>query len=233
MEIDRISAVLAHELRNPLAGILTHLACLREMFDRDDPRLESIDWIDREAERMSRTLTAVLDFARGAKPALVDLALAPFLSQLAARASAEARSRGIAFHLDLPGEHLAARADPVLLERILENLLDNAFKAVASPGGDVRLAAVKEGGSLRITCRDNGRGVPADRREEIFEPFFTDSASGAGLGLYLARRIARDHGGSLWVESVVGRGTTFVLELAPARGGARPEKGKRHAAACR
>src|SRR5262249_10258905 len=119
--------------------------------------------------------------------------------------------------LDGPPDGLAAWADAGQLKRALLNLLRNAVQA-SPEGGAVVLAVARRDGLSRVRIRvaDTGRGIPADQVDRIFTPFFTTKEKGTGFGLAFVREIVTDHGGTLSVESAVGRGSTFTVEIAEA-----------------
>jgi len=108
---------------------------------------------------------------------------------------------------------VAARTDPLLARRILENLTRNAVDAAAPTGGRVRLAAEPLPSGARLTVHDTGPGMTQEELDRAFEPFHTTKAVGTGLGLPIVRRLVTDLGGTLRVETAPGRGTTFIVEL--------------------
>jgi signal transduction histidine kinase len=132
-------------------------------------------------------------------------------------------AKGLAYRYDPPPAELRVRADPDKLPQIVLNLLSNAIKFTPA-GGTVRVSCDAEERVARVRVSDTGRGIPADHLDEIFEPFvqvdrgLTRTAEGTGLGLAISRDLARAMGGDLTVESEVGKGSTFTLEL-PVSGG--------------
>ncbi len=217
-------AVLAHELRNPLAGVVAHMDLLREMMDPEDPRTECLDAMEGEVRRMERVLASLLEYSRRGKPRLRPVRAGLFLENLVESFREKSRQKGVRLLLEVEPGLGTARMDPDLMERVLGNLLDNAIRAVEAGKGRVHLSARRGEGSLVISCRDNGPGVLPEERERIFEPFFTRSPKGLGLGLPLARKIVEEHGGTLTLDSAPGKGAQFTLVLPSAREGEDEEK---------
>ena len=219
-------ALLAHELRNPLAGVVAHVDLLREMMDPEDPRTECLDAMEVDLRRMERVLASLLEYSRRGKPRVRPVRPGPFLETMAEDFQARAREKGVRFHLDLEPSLGPVLLDPDLMERVLGNLLENALRAVEPGRGRILLSARRRKDHLEISCSDNGPGVAPEDREKIFEPFFTRSAKGLGLGLSLARRIVEEHGGSLTVDSPPGRGAVFLLLLPFGEEGGREKRAR-------
>ncbi|MFN2587106.1 MAG: sensor histidine kinase [Actinomycetota bacterium] len=213
---DMISKI-AHELRSPLTSVKGFSATLVKRWDRftDEQRLQFIETIHHDAERMGRIVSEVLDLAR-----LESGRLELQLRQTSLRDVAE---RAVANHSGLAGaervridvpEDAVVYADPERLGHALSNLVENAIKF--SDEGPVVVAA--ENGT--ITVSDQGVGISGDAIGEIFSgPAPHEQAagpSGLGLGLYLTRRLVEAHGGSVAVESEVGKGTKFTISLSGA-----------------
>jgi signal transduction histidine kinase len=153
-------------------------------------------------------------------PALAPLDLTTFLADIAALGDAELSARGIAFSAAPPPAAARIEADAALLRQALMNLLRNAGDSVAEAGGGgVRLACAVKERELSFEVRDEGPGIPPERIEEVFVPFYTTREGGAGIGLALARQIALAHGGRLTAAPNIGRGMTFMLSIPALQGG--------------
>lgn len=209
-------AVLAHELRNPLAGVAAHVDLLREMMDPQDPRSEFLEAMEEDVRRMERVLSSLLEYSRRGKPRKRPVRAAAFLEGLAEGFRRRACARGVEVRLDLEPALGTVPMDPGLVERVLGNLVENAFRVLEGRGGTVRISARMRGDFLEVSCADDGPGIPEEEKQKIFEPFFTRSAKGLGLGLPLARKIVEEHGGTLEVDSAPGKGAVFTFTL-PAR----------------
>lgn len=186
--LGRLSASIAHEIRNPLSAILQAGQLLAEDAGRDAQTTRLLDLILRHSQRIERIVTDVLTLSRRDAAREQPIALSEFLAE-AARVWREARpGRSGRLHLEQVDAQLVVRFDPDHLQQILHNLWDNAL----AHGGrtvTVRCAAVAAAGLVRIDIADDGPGVPEALREQVFEPFFTTAHGGTGLGLFIAREL--------------------------------------------
>ena len=216
--IGRLAAGIAHEVRNPLGVIRASAAMVQEHFARArrrPPRLsasscEEIDRLDG-ADRVAARLRAA-DGARAARRR-ASATVVERASRLAAEVARRAR-RHAAPRSSRRRDGPTLRVDPELVAQLLLGLVTNAAEALA-PGGTHRAARARErDGAVVLAVADDGPGVPEAERERIFEPFYTTKASGTGLGLAMAERIARAHGGEL--RAGAGRGRRPAAAAAPA-----------------
>jgi signal transduction histidine kinase len=199
-------AGIAHEVRNPLGGLELYAGLLREALVGEPERLQEVARIEREVGHLKTVVAEFLDFARRPPPALESVPLRPLFDEIR-ELSAPAGGLTIA----VEAEDLRARADAGQLRRVLLNLTRNAV--AAARGGNVRLAARRVAGAVRIEVTDDGPGVPVDLREQIFTPFFTTREKGTGLGLAFVREIVRAHGGDVSVRDATGGGSVFSFDL--------------------
>jgi PAS domain S-box-containing protein len=244
---DEFLAVLAHELRNPLAPIRYAVAMARKEGTSDTERLQAQAIIGRQVEHMGRLLDDLLDVSRITRGTLilrrssVDLASVVTAAQESARPLIESRAHTLA--VELPKQPLRLVADPVRLAQVLANLLINAAKYTDS-GGRIELQARREGGEVAIVIRDNGIGISAEMMPRMFtlfaqaSPALERSEGGLGIGLSLVRELVELHGGAVSAYSRgAGQGSEFVVRLPigdpedsedapetrpPARAGSRP-----------
>lgn len=219
---DRFLAILAHELRNPLGGILNALAVL-ELGAREgrvEPR--ALEIARRQAQQQARLLDDLLDLSRITRGKLqlrkLPLPLFGLVSEVVEAQRAAFASRSQSLVVDLPHEDVYVHADRVRLEQIVANLLDNACK-YTPPHGSVRIEGRVSEGMATLGISDSGRGVPTDMQERIFDmfqqlPHEGGLASGLGIGLTVVRELLHRHDGTITVESVgVGQGSTFTVRL--------------------
>jgi two-component system sensor histidine kinase HydH len=220
--LGRLSAGVAHEIRNPLAGIRTTAEILRGRLQTDDHR-QFVDVILEETERLDRIVGSLLQFAKPPEPQTAELDVAALLQRTQQLAAGRAADRRITVRsrvgVDLPSP-LADR-DQIL--QVVLNLVLNAIDATPD-GGEVRLDAAVDGSSVVIRVEDDGPGIAPSARERIFDPFFTTKPGGTGLGLSISRNILASHGGSLRIDGS-GPGTCAVASL-PIAG--RVEGNRRH-----
>jgi signal transduction histidine kinase len=214
--------VLAHEMMNALTPVASLAESLARMArgDRRPAVSAAADTIARQSRHLIDFVERYRAIADLPAPAFAPLDLTTFLADIETLAEAQLRARGIAFSAALPVAAVPLEADAGLLRQALLNLLRNAGEAVAGAGGGaVRFACAVKSGELRFEVGDDGPGIPAERIEEIFVPFYTTKEGGAGIGLALARQIALAHGGRLTAAPNGGRGMTFVLSIPAMQGG--------------
>lgn len=220
---DEFLAVLAHELRNPLAPILNAAHLLQVLYS-DDTRLEK--WrstIERQARHMARMVDDLLDVARISQGKIVLRKELVSLSS-AVRGATEVsaplmESKHHRLTVNLPDEDLAIEADPTRLTQVLANLLSNAAKYTPD-GGDIEIAAYRDGPDVAIHVKDNGVGLTSQMLPRLFELFsqadesLDRSAGGLGVGLALTRLLVELHGGHVEADSAgPGQGSTFTIRL--------------------
>ncbi len=218
---DEFISLVSHELRTPLTSIKGAARTILRHYNSLDEgtRGELLRDIDEESDRLYRLVENLLDFSR-AEAGVLRLATEPVhLPKLVERVMKEAssRSNGHHFVLDVPADLPPAEADPMRVEQVLRNLLDNAIKYSPSRG-EIRVSAAVENGMLRVSVKDEGAGVPQEDQERVFGRFERGGndaarAHGVGLGLAICRRLVEAHGGTIWVDSVEGGGSTFSFTL--------------------
>lgn len=215
--LGQLSGGLAHELRNPLAVIKGSAETLSRKLATSDPiTTELAGYISSEVNRMNALVTRFLDFARPHELQERQEQLPPLIE----RALKAARDRWpgakveveCQFSPDLP----AVTLDGELVERVFTNLALNAYEAMGTAGGKLRVSAAPTSEGKRgveIKFQDTGPGIPAELREQIFNPFFTTKETGVGLGLSIVSKIIDDHRGWIRVTSEPGKGACFQVFL--------------------
>lgn len=201
-ELGRMAATVAHEVRNPLAGISANAELLREaVADPDD--LESIDIILGEVDRLGRLVTDLLLYTRERVPNCGPLDLGRLARQVVDLSRREADKSGVELYCSGEG---TGYGDPSLSRQALLNIIRNAIQACCT-GGSVK---VKVDG-VGVTIIDQGNGIPKDIREQLFQPFVTGRTRGLGLGLAVAQRCLRRQEGEVLLERTGPDGTVFEL----------------------
>lgn len=181
---------VAHEIRNPLAGLELFAAAAQDTEDREERR-RILGKVRREVVGLNGIINEFLGFAR---PGHTELALHDVrtpVGDAVSLAEAELQDKGGTLHVDFPSEPLFANADPRQVKRLILNLLRNAAQA----GETVWVEAALVNGEVRITVQDDGPGIPRELRERIFEPFVGDKAQGTGLGLAIVKELAESNQG--------------------------------------
>jgi PAS domain S-box-containing protein len=221
MKSDFVSTV-SQELRAPLTSIYGFAETLlrRDVLFGEAERYTFLGYIASEAQRLTSIVDTLLSVARlDAGDLQVELAPTDVGSLLAEVVSSAQQSglNGNQFVFDVPEEPLAASADPEKLRQVIANLLDNAVK-FSPRGGTVTVEARRAGHTVEVRVLDEGIGVPAAEREQIFRKFHRAEGvarerGGTGLGLFIARGLVAAMGGRIWVDSAEGRGASFAFEL--------------------
>jgi len=218
--VGELAAGLAHEIKNPLAGIQGVVDILIRRRDKNDPEREALEGMRHEVTRIDNTVRLLLDRAR---PRLVSLRETS-LRELVARSVNLARAqvtnaigseKQVKIDFEAPEDPVMISIDPGQIEDAVLNLIINAIEAVDVDGQvTIRLSTPQDDAEeIAIEVSDNGTGISEPDLSKVFDPFFTTRQSGTGLGLPSVRRIARLHGGGVDVESSPGQGSVFTIRL--------------------
>jgi PAS domain S-box-containing protein len=226
--VGELAAGLAHEIKNPLAGIQGAVDILIRRRDKNDPEREALEGMRHEVQRIDNTVRALLDRAR---PRLVSVRTSS-LNGVVERAvnlaraqltNAATQTQSVTIKFESPDDPLTIPIDPAQIEDAVLNLIINAIESVDGDGEvKIRVALSEKsqnetdgemGDEAIVKVSDNGRGISEEDLTRIFNPFFTTRPGGTGLGLPAVRRIARAHGGRVDVSSSPGRGSTFTIRL--------------------
>jgi len=218
-----LAAGLAHEIKNPLAGIQGAVDILIRRRDANDPEREALEGVRHQVQRIDNTVRGLLDRARPRTLKLTRTSLTELMEAAVHLARAQLGGRAgkerVQIEFVAPDEDIFLIVDSAQIEDAVLNLMINAIEAVEEDGKvTLRIARVdadeeEMSENVLIEVSDNGRGISEQDLRNIFSPFFTTSKGGTGLGLPAVRRIARVHGGSVDVKSVVGEGSTFAIRL--------------------
>jgi signal transduction histidine kinase len=220
--VGQLAAGVAHEVRNPLTGVKFLVEGALRPTNPAPLTGEDLRLIRQEIVRIERTVQGLLDFARMPPPDRRPHDLRVLVAEAAGLARSRAERKSVAVRVELPGEAVAVSADRDQMLSLLTNLLFNAIDATP-PGGEARATVcASPGGALQVEVTDTGPGIDTAIAERLFTPFATSKPTGTGLGLSVARRIARDHGGTLIAANRPEGGACFTLTL-PAEEVARAE----------
>ena len=204
----------AHEINNPLLGILSHLELELREARSDDERIE-IEQCIEGAKRISQTIRGLLNYTRPDPLLLTRISLSRLVDDTFGFLAHQPLFRGIKLEKKIPADLPAISADANQLSQILMNLLLNA--AQASPDGGtitVSAATTADGDSVEIKVSDTGKGIPADVLPHVFGPFFTTKrGKGTGLGLSISQAYVRSHGGDIHIDSAANTGTNVHIWL--------------------
>ena len=219
--IGKLAAIVAHEINNPLAGILTYAKLLKKQFAKESagPCVEAIaalDLIESESRRCGEIVKNLLSFSRASSMSIESADLNAVLERCVRLVQHQLELQNIQLHLSLAEGLPRVPCDPAQIEQVILALVMNAIDAMPR-GGNLSLCTRRPDNlqDVRIEVKDDGPGIPQEILSQMFEPFFTTKERGHGLGLGLAisRMIVERHQGRLDVDSEVGRGTVFTITL--------------------
>lgn len=206
---------LQHEIKNPLSALSLHVQLLDEalMGQNLSPEVdEMLGVIHTEIIRLTAVLEGFRDYASMSEPGRSDVDLAALINKLARFIRPQAEQQHVKVEVNLAEKTLPAiKADSVHMDQVLLNLALNALQAMPD-GGTLSIGLQQEGEWLRIKVTDTGKGIPAEFRDRIFDPYFTTRNDGTGMGLALCEKIVRQHDGTIDVKTGAG-GTTFSVIL--------------------
>jgi two-component system, NtrC family, sensor histidine kinase PilS len=216
--VGEMAAGIAHEIRNPLAAMSGSMQVLRQELPLSEEQAQLMDIVLRESERLNGTISSFLAYARPQRFIVTRLDVRSILQDTALliRNGADVTERHVVV-VEVPDTPVWFDADENQLRQILWNLATNGLRAMSS-GGRLRLAVgydTRRDGmtDLVLTVQDEGRGIPAEEMEAIFQPFRSSFENGTGLGLAIVHRIVTDYEGTIHVASVVGQGTTMRIVM--------------------
>ncbi len=212
--VGTLAAGVAHEVNNPLSGVLACIENLRDDPDDREMRERYLKLIEDGLKRIERTVTNLLNFARQRELRPEPTSLNHNLHHVVELIGYQLRKAGVEVRFDLDPQGALVRADHFQMEQLFLNLMLNAMQAMPE-GGELRFRTRTRGGEVVAEVEDTGTGIPEEIRDRIFDPFFTtrEVGEGTGLGLAVSDTIVRAHGGTLTVRSRLGKGTTFRIAL--------------------
>ena len=215
--IGEMGAAVAHEIRNPLAGLSGAVQVLRHSLAPDDDRREVMDEVGEQVRRIDAIVQRLLTFAKAWTPAKQRCDLRAIAEKACAEAQAQDRWRETRFAFD-GLEELAVAADPSFVEQVFWNLLENAADALsngleAGAAAEILWVFARSDGAALVTVADNGAGMTPEAIENLFRPFHTTKTHGTGLGLCICKRIMEAHGGTIDLSSTPGKGTIVQLSF--------------------
>lgn len=221
--IGKMAAVVAHEINNPLSGILTYSKLVKRWIERgvfeDDKKrhemAENLDLVATESRRCGELVKNLLSFSRSNPINLEWILVNPIVERVVKLATHKMEDAGVQVHASLDQDLPVVRADAAQIEQVLLALTMNAIDAMPHGGNLWISTSITDHSELRLQVRDDGMGIAAEILPRLFEPFLTtkDTGKGVGLGLAISHNIVERHNGRIEVDSVVGRGTTFNVYL--------------------
>jgi signal transduction histidine kinase len=211
-----MAAVVAHEIRNPMASIAAGVEYLVRNVPANSAEYEGGSMILGEVKRVNRILEDILFVARPLQLELKPEAIPDLIKTVLQRCQPQIQENKIITSFQYEDQLPLLQVDGQRLEQVFTNLIINATQAMRA-GGQLKVNVTRlpdqEEDKIQITVTDTGSGIPAEVQQRIFEPFFTTKARGTGLGLSIARRIIEEHHGAITVETKENQGTSFIIQL--------------------
>lgn len=210
--LGKMAAGVAHELRNPLSSIKGLAVLLKGKVAGDPEGLQTADVLVQEVERLNRSISELLDYARPEKLQLKPVALKIVLEKATTLVGIDAESLRIAISTDFAQGNDLVLVDEDKMNQVFLNLMLNAIQAMPD-GGELRIRTELEKNSVLCIIEDSGEGIAEENLSRVFDPYFTTKSDGTGLGLALSAKIVEEHGGSIALESRLNRGTRVTVRL--------------------
>jgi signal transduction histidine kinase len=210
--VGELAASIAHEVRNPLAGMKGAMEMLRRPLSPDDPKQEVMTEVIAQIERLEVLVRDLLTFARPHPVNRGPMKLHELLERALRLSLDGGEHDDIAVVRDYGPGSASLQADPQQLEQVFLNLIHNAIHSMEE-GGTLTLTARADGSMVRVSIQDSGEGIPPEDLPHIFQPFYTTKHRGSGLGLSIVKKIVDAHDGTIDVDSKPGEGTTMTVSL--------------------
>ncbi|MDY7032778.1 MAG: PAS domain S-box protein [Thermodesulfobacteriota bacterium] len=214
--LGKLAAGVAHEINNPLGGILIYSNLLMEEMEEGDPKREDLGRISEEATRCKEIVKSLLEFARQTGPKMEPIDINRAIDEGLFFLENQATFHNIHIKKHLDHAIPLIQGNSSQLKQVFMNMMVNAAEAMEGRGTlTVKTALLSKNGSVMIEFSDNGKGIPPEHVSKIFDPFFTtkEVGKGTGLGLSLSYGVIEQHKGKIDVKSKVGKGTSFTIEL--------------------
>jgi two-component system NtrC family sensor kinase len=211
--LGKLVAGIAHEINNPLTGILAYSSMAEERDDIDDELRRDLQTITHETQRCAEIVRGLLDFGRESIPSKRFTAIDKLIDKTLALVEHQSIFQDIRINRNYAEGMPEIEVDPNQLEQVFMNMFLNAAHAMPE-GGELNIDTWQDSDKMMIAISDTGSGISADNIPKIFDPFFsTKDQQGTGLGLSVSYGIIKNHGGSIEVESTEGVGTRFLISL--------------------
>ncbi len=219
-ELGSLTGGLAHEIKNPLSTIQLNLQLLQEDLPSETvvgSRVHSrLRTVRQEASRLREILDDFLKYAGRLELECEVTDVGVMVEELSDFFFPQASSQQVRLRYERPAESVKAKLDPRLMKQAVLNLMLNATQAMTG-GGELILKVEQVDGQAEITITDTGPGISPELQDQIFQAYYTTKKGGTGLGLPMTRRIAEEHGGTIRLESEMGKGSKFTLSV-PSKG---------------
>ena len=214
--LGEVSAIFAHEVKNPINSISTGLQLIGMKMSPDAPYANLVERLQNDCARVTHLVKSTLTFSKPIEYQIRPFDLAEMIPSILDRWAPRMNRLNVSYNFSAPTERLLVKVDPRAIEHVFVNLISNAIQAMEDTGGSLNVKIKQASAAIippqcEIIIADSGPGIPEDLVEHIFEPFLTTKSSGTGLGLAITKRIVTAHEGNIYVESVPGGSVFHVL----------------------
>ena len=210
--VGNLAAGVAHEVRNPLSSIKGYATYFSGLFEEESTNKKAADIIISEVERLNRVISELLDVAHPSDIQRQDTQLREILESTLELVRQEAKNSGVDLSVSINENLPLISVDPDRISQALINLYLNAIQAMKD-GGTLGIHAKAKPDNVTVSISDTGCGISPSDLSKIFDPYYTSKSTGTGLGLAIVHKIIEAHGGKIEVDSILGRGTTFKIQL--------------------
>ncbi|OGS35126.1 MAG: hypothetical protein A2474_01705 [Elusimicrobia bacterium RIFOXYC2_FULL_34_12] len=212
--LGEMAAVVAHEVRNPMASIRASAQRISKKIANDDPNKKYTRYIIEESDRLERVVKNILMFSGETAPQLIESDLGKLIEDVLYFLQPEIESSQVQIVKMLDESIVMLKIDPALIRQVLLNIIQNAVHFMVNrERRELKVATMQDGSNIVLEISDTGPGIPEENVKKIFDPFFTTKPSGTGLGLTISNRIIEAHKGRIELHSVLNYGTTFKIIL--------------------
>jgi signal transduction histidine kinase len=211
--VGRLTAGVAHEMKNPLNAMTIHLELLKQKLASGRPAAEHVEIIEQEIRRLDQRIQGFLKFVRPEEVTFGPVALAPLIASVMHAVAPEAQRAGVTIERGCTDAALHVEGDAAQLRDVFLNLAQNAIQAMPRGGRLTISCAATANRRVHVRVEDTGVGIAPENLTKIFELYYTTKERGTGVGLSMVYRTIQVHNGEIDVESTVGVGTTFVIVL--------------------
>jgi signal transduction histidine kinase len=207
-----MAASIAHEIKNPTAGVLGALQVLRSELPPNDERGEIFDEMISQLERVNHTVNDLLSYAKPTPPSFDAVNIVDIVQRTVSLLSRQCAKENVMLSAEFGGPSIMINADRKQLQQVLWNVIQNAQHAITGEGR-IDITADDNNDVAVIKIADSGKGIPKDEIGDVFKPFFTTKHKGTGLGMTISKRIVEQHNGTITIESEIGEGTRVTISL--------------------
>lgn len=210
--IGTLSAGVSHEISTPLNTILGYTQLVASELNDDSPIKKDLQIIEQEVVRCKRIVQGLLDFARSPRYEEKLTDMNRILNETLTLLDYQPSMKRIVIKKDMESNINQVEADQLQLKQVFINIILNAVQAMPE-GGELKITTRNINNGIEVAISDTGIGIPEAERKKIFQPFYTTKRDGTGLGLSISYSIIKEHGGEIYVDSEIGKGTTFRIFL--------------------